>query len=164
MALPRLRDVVSDTVMLAVDEGLAPADELRVLQALHMEPSDERILRRLHRSGGRDVLGFGIGELVGVLTAVLWVAINEGVREAVGAATRSGLARLGGWLARLFRRPRRVVTVPELTPQQLRVVGNLIVDSLIDAGMPHSEAHVVAELAIGRIVRSWTDDTASELD
>jgi hypothetical protein len=162
MTVTRLRDVVSDIVMDAVEEGLAPAEELRVLEALHKEPRDERILRRLRRSGGRDVLGFGTGELVGVLTALLWLAINEGMREATGAATRSGLARLRGWLTRLFRRPRRVVNVPELTPEQLRVVGDLIVASLTDAGMPNSEARIVAELVIGRIALAWTDDPAPE--
>lgn len=147
-----MREVVQDGVEFAISEGYVAPDERRILEALHREPDDRRIIRRLRRRRTRDEpLGFGTGEIVGVLAAVLWVAVDEGVRTATGQAVQSLSERFRGGLRRLFRRPAPPPELPALTQEQLNVVAQLVTEHVREAGVSPQQARILAERVAGRL-------------
>lgn len=157
----RMREVVQDGVEFGISQGYTAPDERRVLEALHRDPDDHRIVRRLRRRRTREEpLGFGTGEIVGVLAAVLWVAIDEGVRTATGQAVQSLSDRLTGGLRRLFRRPAPQPELPVLTPEQLNVVAQVVAEHVRDAGVSPQQARQLAERVAGRLALG----TAGELE
>ncbi|MDX3108855.1 hypothetical protein ACIBO5_23945 [Nonomuraea angiospora] len=142
------RDSVTAGVDFAIAQGYVPADERDIMEALHEEPDDLRILQRLRRQKDRDgPLGFGVGDLVGVLAPLLWIALDEGVRTAAGNATRSMSDRLG----RIFRRKQQSTIFPDLTPAQRGVLAGYIAERVHEAGLSEAEATAVAERVIGRL-------------
>lgn len=149
----RIREVVQDGVEFAIIEHYVTADERRILQALHQEPDDRRVLRRLRRRRTRgEPLGFGTGEIVGVLAAVLWLAVDEGVRSATGQAVQSLSDRLRALLRRVLRRPDPQPELPALTQEQLNAVAQVVVEQVTEAGLSAEQARRLAERIAGRLV------------
>jgi hypothetical protein len=73
-------DVVRDIVAEEAPAELPVADGLRRL-------SDGRAVRRLaRRRRRRETLGFGLGEVVPLVTPVLWIALDEAVRRSADAS------------------------------------------------------------------------------
>ncbi|WP_147268214.1 hypothetical protein [Spongiactinospora rosea] len=158
-----LRDVVRDGVRFAVDEKYVHADELRVFDALQYDLDDERILRRLRRAPRRDPLAFGAGEIVNLLGAMLWIAVDESVRQGVGTMRVSLGNRLWARLRRVFQRSGdRRAEVPPLTPSQLRVVKDCVDRKLREAGLPEKQARALSEQVVGRLVLDTVENEAIE--
>ncbi|CAL9336299.1 MULTISPECIES: hypothetical protein [unclassified Streptomyces] len=148
----RIREVVRDGVEFAVGEEYVTADELLILKALTEEPDDRRVLRGLRRRRTRgEPLGFGTGEIVGVLTAVLWLAVDEGVRSVTGQAVQTLSDRLRGRLRRLFRRPDPQPELPALTQEQLNAVAQVVSEQVTEAGLSPEQAQRLAERVAGRL-------------
>ncbi|MFF9206435.1 hypothetical protein ACF1AE_32510 [Streptomyces sp. NPDC014986] len=157
----RIREVVQDAVEFAVGEEYVSADELLILKALAGEPDDRRVLRRLRRRRTRgEPLGFGTGEIVGVLATVLWLAVDEAVRNATGQAVQSLSDRLRGSLRRLLRRPDPQPELPALTQEQLNAVAQVVVEQVTEAGLSPVQAQRLAERVAGRL----TLGTSAEME
>jgi hypothetical protein len=155
----RLRDVVRDGVHFAVAHDYAPAEEYRVLDALLSDPDDARVVRRLRRRRRHgDPLGFGAGEVVGVLGPLLMMVVDESVRTVTGSVAGSLFTRFTTWLRRVFRRPRVAARLPELPRDQLRAVHDLVVEQLVKSRIPDETARAVAERIAGRLALGEGDD------
>lgn len=158
----RVREVVKDGVEFAISQGYVAADERRIFEALCQEPDDQRIVRRLrHRRTRGEPLGFGTGEIVGVLTVLLWMAVDEGVRRVTGQAVQSLSDRLRDRLRRLLRRPTRQPELPALTRQQLNAVAQLVAEHVREAGMSAQQAQRLAERVAGRLALGTAGETES---
>lgn len=70
-----IADVVRDIVA-----EVAPA-ELPVAEGLRRLGDDGAVRRLVRRRWRREPLGFGLGEVVPLVTPVLWVALDEAVRR-----------------------------------------------------------------------------------
>lgn len=160
----RLRDVVRDGVHFAVEHGYAPAEERRVLDALLSDPDDARVVRRLRRRRRNgDPLGFGAGDLVGVLGPVLMLVAEETLRTLTDSAAESLVSRFTTWLRRVFRRPRVTVRLPGLPRDQLRIVHDLLVEQLVKSQIPNETARAVSERITGRLALGAGGDGDDEV-
>jgi hypothetical protein len=76
----RVRDVVRDVVAKVAPEELPVVDGLA-------EFDDATIVRRLNGSGRRrEPLGFGLAELVVLVTPVAWLVVNQVAERVAGSA------------------------------------------------------------------------------
>ncbi|WP_176946902.1 hypothetical protein [Lentzea fradiae] len=110
-----VRDVVRSVVA-----RVEPA-ELPLLDGL-AEFDDETVVRRLSGRAGREPLGFGLGEILALVTPVVWLVLNEIAQRAAGAAvdgTAKGAKRL---LRRLTGRRSQQVVLPALTADEVAEV------------------------------------------
>ncbi len=106
---------------------------------------DSWALWRLRRARGRDeALGFGAGEMATLITAVVWVVLNETAREfgsAAGDGMFAGLRALLRWLLR--RKPERA-TIPPLTSQQRDKVDEMLKAELKKAKLSDKRVDAIA--------------------
>ncbi len=106
---------------------------------------DSWALWRLRRARGRDeALGFGAGETATLITAAVWVVLNETAREfgsAAGDGMFAGLRALLRWLLR--RKPKRA-TIPPLTSQQRDKVDEMLKEELKKAKLSDKRVDAIA--------------------
>ncbi|MFF5217489.1 hypothetical protein [Micromonospora sp. NPDC000442] len=147
-----MQDVVRDVVVEVAPEelplvaGLARFDEATVV-------------RRLGRWGGRrEPLGFGAGEAAALVTAVVWLAVDQSVRRLGDAATDSLLWRMKALLRRLFRRRAEPATVPALTPEQLGEVRRRVLEVAAQRGLERDRADTIADAVVARLVLGTSDE------
>jgi hypothetical protein len=147
----RVRDVVRDVVVLVAPEelplvdGLSQSDDATVIQ---------RLTGRVRR---REPLGFGLGEIVALVTPVVWVVLNEAAQRAAGAAvdgTAKGAKRL---LRKVFRRRSAPVTVPGLTPDQIAELRARLLAAAAEQGLDGDLAQEIADTVIKRLERGDED-------
>ncbi|QBS38874.1 hypothetical protein DMB37_00855 [Nocardia sp. CS682] len=137
-----VREVIAEVAA----EELPLVDRLRQLD-------DEQVVRLLsRRSHGRDLLGFGIDDMVVLASPVVWVAVNEAAKRFTNDAITGGgkVARFG--LRRLFRRTSAASAVPPLTPEQIAEIRTQIMDSAVRSGMTDDRAQVIADCVAGRLL------------
>ncbi|MFG3406927.1 hypothetical protein [Streptomyces sp. NPDC048142] len=148
----RVRDLVRDVVT-----EVAP-EELPLIAGL-AGFDDARAVRRL---GGRDrrrePLGFGLGEVAALVTPVVWLAVDQAAQRIVGTWVDNGIARTGGALRRLFRRPApEPVTIPPLTREQLLIVRESVLTMAAQRGLESERATVIADAVVTRLVLVETE-------
>ncbi|MFC0506691.1 hypothetical protein [Micromonospora costi] len=149
---PRLvRDAVRDVVADVAPDELVLVDALRSFD-------DDTALRRLARArGSRDLLGFGLGEVTILVTSLVWVALDEVVRSAVGA----GMARAGTgmrtWLRARLGRPAPPRSMPALTGDQLRAVRDRVCELAVAADLTPDAAALLADRVVARLATSTGD-------
>ncbi|MFG1953474.1 hypothetical protein [Micromonospora sp. NPDC048830] len=149
---PRLvRDAVRDVVAEVAPDELVLADALRRFD-------DDTALRRLTRARqSRDMLGFGLGEAAVLVTPLVWIAVDEVVRAAVGA----GITRVGTgartWLRARLRRPQPPRAMPALTGEQLRAVRDRVGELAVAAGLAPAEAATLADRVVARLALAVDD-------
>ncbi|MER5862866.1 hypothetical protein [Kitasatospora sp. NPDC002040] len=138
-----VRDVVAEVAPaeLPLLVGLAALDDATVVRRLN---------DRVRRS---EPLGFGLGEIVALVTPVVWLAADQVAQRAAGAAVDRVAGAAGSGLRRLFRRsPEPVtVTVPPLSPKQIVEVRQLVLDLAADRGLDEQLAVTVAESLAARL-------------
>ncbi|WP_194833392.1 hypothetical protein [Nocardia sp. XZ_19_369] len=147
-----VRDVVRDVIAEVASEELSLVDRLRQLD-------DEHVVRLLsRRRHGRDLLGFGIDDMVVLASPVVWVAVNEAAKRFTNDAITGGgkAARFG--LRTVFRRTGAESTVPPLTREQIAEIRTQIVDSAVRSGMADDRAQVIADSVAGRLLLSVSTD------
>jgi hypothetical protein len=106
---------------------------------------DSWVLWRLRRRRGRDEpLGFGLGAVATMITPVVWIALNESVREFGSAAGDGMFAGVRALLRRLLRRKPRLATVPPLTDEQRERVRDAVRRELLSRKFKEQRAADIA--------------------
>lgn len=143
----RLRELATDVTM-----TLAPEES--AILAAYDGYDDAEVLRLLTTAPRKDQrLGFGLDAAEALVSAVVWIGVDEAVRRITDAvADRAGHARPRWWP---FRRRRgqavRTVEVPALTGEQLRIVEGCVLDAARAAGLKQERASRVADGVVKRL-------------
>ncbi|MFF4381116.1 hypothetical protein [Kitasatospora sp. NPDC001547] len=130
---------------------LAP-EELPLLRGLDRLPAEEVVALFGRRRRG-EPLGFGLAEAAALVTPVVWMAVDEACRAAVGA----GVARAGGGLRRLWlwrrgrARPALEPPVPPLDERQLAAVHARVRTGAREAGFDEPAAGALADCVVARL-------------
>jgi hypothetical protein len=142
-----VRDVVRDIVA-----ETAP-DELVLIAALD-RVDDSRAVRLLSdRKRSREPLGFGLDQAVAMVTPIVWIALNEAVKQSTEKAVDGVTDRLRRAVWRSLRRNRtRSQTVGALTRDQLGVVHRMVAERATEAGLGHERAAVLADRVVARLL------------
>ncbi|MEV0415991.1 hypothetical protein AB0I68_35850 [Streptomyces sp. NPDC050448] len=141
---PLLVEVVRDVL-----REFAP-QELPLLAGL--EQFDDAEIGRRFATGtkGDDPLGFGVGEVVVLVTPIIWGAVQK-VTDRLAESASDGLQTR---VRALFRR-RRVGTepapLPHFGPAELLEVQSRVVEMASKAGMERARAEQLAASVVGRI-------------
>jgi hypothetical protein len=155
------RDVAARDVVRAVVESQA-SYELAYFARL-TRFGDSWALWRLRRARGRDeALGFGPGETATLITAVLWIVLNETARgfgSAAGDGIFAGLRALLRWLLR--RTPKRV-TIPPLTRDQQDKVCDLVREELLKAKLSKGRALAVSNALFRELSKGFAPDAGAD--
>ncbi|WP_433412936.1 hypothetical protein ACQP1V_27210 [Microtetraspora malaysiensis] len=147
MALAAVRDVVRDVVAELAPEELPLVDGLAAYD-------DSVVVRKLRRSGPRrEPLGFSWGEVVGLMTPVVWLVLDQ-VAERLADAAVERAARKARGLRRWLRRGRRAAaaTIPPLTEDQLAALRQDILDQL-QRELEERTAEQIADAIVRRLAR-----------
>ncbi|MFD5813992.1 hypothetical protein [Streptomyces sp. NPDC127038] len=141
-----VRDVVHDVVAQVAREELPLVEGLARFD-------DDTVGRRLgHREGQRpEPLGFGSDEVTALVTGVVWLTLDQTVRQ-LGERTADGVVRgAGGLLRRVLRRHTEPATVPPLTPEQLAEVRQRVLEVAARRGLGRERAETVADAVVARL-------------
>ncbi|GAB2990630.1 hypothetical protein GCM10023080_065450 [Streptomyces pseudoechinosporeus] len=146
-------------VVRAVVTERAP-HELPLLEAL-WPLDDEQAVRILAGQGERrEPLGFGVAEIAGLVTAVVWLVLDQAARRAVDSAVDGVVARGRGGLRRLLRHgpaePPRAL--PEWDRAGLTAVRTQILQSAAERGIDGSEAKELADAVVARLATTDPED------
>ncbi|WP_433870938.1 hypothetical protein [Saccharopolyspora sp. CA-218241] len=140
-----VRDVVHDVVV-----AVAPEERPVVLGLSRLD--DDAVVRRLRdQRGRREPLGFGLGDLVVMVTPVVWLVLDEAARKVVGSAVDGAAKGLGAGLRKVFRKRPAAVEVPPLTREQLAEVRQRVLEAARQRGMPEERAIAVADAVVARL-------------
>jgi hypothetical protein len=152
---PSVADVVRDVVAVSAPGELPLVEGLRLL-------GEAAAVRRLtRRSRPREPLGFGFGEVVPLVTSVVWIAVDEAVRRGVDG-TATGLR---AWLRRVFRRRRTTdPAVPPLDRAQLAEVARRVRELAGQTGLASDQADVLADRVVARLALGGPAGPASRQD
>ncbi|MGW1006606.1 hypothetical protein [Streptomyces sp. NPDC002520] len=147
-----VRDVVRDVV------ARVARQELPVVEGLAWFP-DATVVRRLGRRGGRrrEPLGFGAGEVTALVTGVVWLALDQTLRQLGDRAADGVLRGARGLLRRVLRRHAQPATVPPLTPEQLAEVRRRVLDVAAVRGLEPERAETVADAVVARLALGTTE-------
>lgn len=137
-----------DAIVRAVVAELAPA-ELPVAEGLAALPR-RAVRRRLRgRLVRRERLGFGLGEVAGMLTPVVWLAVDESARRLAGDATVGLVGRIIAWLRRL--RGHGGPNPVRLTGEQLAAIHRQVVGAGLRQGLSFLTAEALADAVVARL-------------
>lgn len=144
-----LFDVVHDVV------GQVAPDELPLLSGLR-QLDDAEIGRRLGRRGGHDdPLGFGVGEIVVLVTPILWTALQQVANQAAVSAADGMWARTMGKL----RRKAHKQLPARFSHDDLATVRGTVLDVATKAGMKPARAEQLAASVVDRLMFPPADGT-----
>ena len=155
-----VRDVVR-----AVVAGVAP-DELPVVDGLRRF-DDATVVRRLGGSGRRrEPLGFGAGEIVLLVTPVVWPVLNELGQRLVTRTADAAEQGAGTVFRRLFRRRQAPVEVPPLTREQMAEVRQLVLVAAEKRKLSRRRAEEIADAVVAELALAAPSEpeAASELE
>lgn len=150
-----VRQVVHDVVA-----EVAP-EELPMLAGLsHLD--DDTALRRLtRRRRPREPLGFGLDEVATLATALVWVAVQESVKQMVKPPADGLVHRLGKGLRRLFRRRSAPTVVPVFTTQQLAEIHRRVLELATQQDFDADRATVLADRVVAKLILDAPDTDQS---
>ncbi len=154
------RDVVARDVVRVVVESQASYEMAYFSRLARFD--DSWALWRLHRARGHDeALAWGPGETATLITAVVWIALNEAAREfglAAGDGMFAGLRALLRWL---LRRKPKSVTIPPLTRQQQEKVRDMVEEELKKTNLS-KKAVAVANAVFWQLSKGFPSEAASD--
>ncbi|WP_158710373.1 hypothetical protein [Streptomyces sp. NRRL F-5126] len=141
--------------------AVAP-QELPLLDGLS-DLDEGRVTQFFARPGRRaDLLGFGIDEVSALVTPVVWMAVDETARRAVGAVADSFVRRVSAGLRRMSgRAPQDPPPVPPLTADQLSAVHRRVRELAGASSVGRPQAEALADAVVSRLARELggTPDT-----
>ncbi|MGF1428246.1 hypothetical protein [Kitasatospora sp. LaBMicrA B282] len=139
-------DAVEAVLSVVAVEELPLLDGLRTLD-------EDQLRRRLARPGEReDPLGFGLGEVVALLTPLVWEAVQKAAKQAAGKAVEQATTSLLARLRTRLRRGRQPgATLPTFSPEQLTAVHERVEAAARDGGLDDDRARLFADCVIGRL-------------
>ncbi len=108
--------------------------------------SDAEVLTRLRRRRqGRDPLGFGVADVVALVTPLLWLTL-ESARQKLADAAVEGAARgsVSLW-RRILRRKAEPEVIPALTREQQAMVRQMVLVAAVEAGLSQGRAKRIAD-------------------
>lgn len=161
---PAARRVPVRTVVREVVTEVA-AHELPVVDGL-FRFDDAVVVRRLRRGGARrEPLGFGLGDVVVLVTPVVWLVLDEIAAKIVGGAVDSVSGRVRRLARRVFRKGRAAsVEVPPLTSEQLAEVRRRVVAEAVARGLSPEKAELIADAVVARLVLPPREQDADDTD
>ncbi|MFG3282331.1 hypothetical protein [Streptomyces sp. NPDC048111] len=139
-----VRDVVADQAPheLPLLDGLAGIDDGRLTQLFADSERREALL------------GFGITEVAGLVTPVVWMAVDETARRAVRSTLDASTRRLSVVARRLLRRPLpSPQAVTPLTSAQLSVVHQRVRELARASAIEVPQAQALADAVVSRLAR-----------
>ena len=152
----RVRDVVRNVV-----GEVAPA-ELPLIESLS-QVDDTTALRLLtRRRRRRDPLGFGLDEVVVLVSPVVWIVVNEAAKRAANSAIDSGAKAARSSVRRALGRRREAVTIPPLSPAQIADVEERVLELAVDSGLTTQRANVLAKSVAGQLFLQAQPRSAGE--
>ncbi|MFE1451679.1 hypothetical protein [Streptomyces olivaceoviridis] len=147
----RVRTVVRDVV-----EAVAPA-ELVLVDGLALLDDTTAVRRLSGRSGRREPLGFGLGEMAALVTPVVWLVLDQTARKFAESAVDSSLKGARELLRRALRRNDEPLTLPSLTAGQLAEVRTRVLESASHRGLTVEVAEAVADAVVARLATTSAD-------
>ncbi len=146
------RDVVRDVVAKVAPEELPLVDGLRTVEY-------RAAVRRLSRGRTRrEPLGFGLDEVAGLVTAVVWIAVDEAVRASIGTVVDGAKRRTTSRLRALLHRRAPDPVVPPLTSEQLAVVHSRVRELCMQAGINAERAGQIADSVVARLALTASNE------
>jgi hypothetical protein len=121
------------------------------VQDRHDDATAVRRLRR--RRARRETLGFGAAETVTLVSATVWLMLNQVAREIAVAMGDDAAKGLRDLFRRLLRRRRRPVVVPPLNAAQLDDVHDRIHKALVEDGLSRRRAQAIADRVFRELTR-----------
>lgn len=141
----KVRDVVREVV------GRVAPEELPLVDGL-ARSDDATVVRRLSGRGRRrEPLGFGLGEIVALVTPVVWLVLNEAAQRAAAAAVDGAGKGAKRFLRKVFRRPSPPVTLPALTPEQIAEVRGRLLEAAKKQGLDDDVAQEIVDTVVKRL-------------
>ncbi|ALC22461.1 hypothetical protein ACH46N_24155 [Streptomyces pristinaespiralis] len=148
----RPNELVRDLVR-SVVAGLAP-EELPLVDGLRRF-DDATVVRRLSgRAERREPLGFGAGEIVMLVTPVVWLVLDEVGRRVLTGTVDAGEQRVRAALRRVFRRSAAPVEVPPLTREQMAEVRALVLAAAEKRRLSRRRAEEIADAVVAELALS----------
>jgi hypothetical protein len=137
--LPLVRDVVREVV-----KQVAP-QELPLLDGLDRF-DDATVVRRLSGRERKEPLGFGLGEILALVTPVVWLVLDEVAKRAAGAAVDSTTKGAKRFLRKLFPKRAARVALPELTGEQIAEVRRRLLEMAAEQELGDDLAQEIADI------------------
>ncbi|MEV4754610.1 hypothetical protein AB0J86_05800 [Micromonospora sp. NPDC049559] len=147
-----VRDVVRDVVAEVAPQELPLVDGLAGYD-------HETVVRRLSRAGARrEPLGFGWGEIIGLVTPVLWLVLDQVAQRFADAAVDRTTSGVRGVLGRLRRGRRPPATIPELTEDERAELRRDVLDLFLRRGLDAETAAPLADAVLRRLAPGFAAD------
>jgi hypothetical protein len=141
----RVRDVVRDVVAKVAPEELAVVTGLA-------EFDDATVIWRLGRGARRrEPLGFGWGDIVALVTPLVWLVLNEAAQKAAGVAVSSAAKGTKALVRKIFRTKSADVVVPPLTNDQLDQLRKQLLEAAAQQGIATEHAEDIAKEVLKRL-------------
>lgn len=141
---------VADVVREIVAEE-APT-ELTVVDGLRLLGDDTAVRQLRRRRRRREPLEFGLGEIVPLVTPVLWIALDEAVRRSADDVADGLLAAALRLARRVLRRPEPPRPVGPFTQRELQFFRKQARELAVEYGHDRKEADALAERLVARII------------
>jgi hypothetical protein len=143
-----VRDVVAEVA----------SEELPLVEGLDRF-DDAVVLRRLNGRGRkREPLGFGLGEVVALVTPVVWLVVDEVAKRVSGSAVDGAARGTKALLRKMFRRRTRPSKIPPLTPEQLGEVRRRVLEVAQQRGLDEQRRVAIADALVARLALTAQDD------
>jgi hypothetical protein len=141
----RVRDAVREVVAEAAPTELALVDGLAQFD-------DTTAVRRLRPQGGRqEPLGFGLGEVVALVTPVVWLALDQTAKKLAESAADGAAEGGRALLRKALRRRTEPAVIPPLTPGQLAGVRERVLETASHRGLTAEHAEAIADAVVARL-------------
>jgi hypothetical protein len=155
-------DVAVPFIVFGLEE-VAP-EELPVIDGL-AAVDDTTAVQLLSKKAQRDEpLGFGVGELVVMVTPMVWVVVDEAARKLALAASDGVASGLRAVVKKIFRpRKTQLRTIAPLTPDQLAWVHKQVITAVLDRGFGQKRASVIADTVVSRLALISPQEQGSDV-
>ncbi|WP_205328508.1 hypothetical protein [Glycomyces sp. YM15] len=146
-----VRDVVAEVEPseLPIVDGLLELDHRQVVKLMKRRPRK------------REQLGFGTAEIVVLIAPILWLALDEALKQIVAEGVKSAVKKLSAGARRVLRRPRRQVRLPVMESQQLELLRDEVRAIAQHKGLSEDRAAEIADALVSRIARGRAGEPPS---
>ncbi|MDI5938311.1 MULTISPECIES: hypothetical protein [unclassified Micromonospora] len=148
-------------VVHAVIAEVAP-EELPLVAGLS-QLDDATVIRRLRRSGSRrEQLGFGLDDMLVLITPVVWLVLDQIAQKIAGGAVNGSTRRLKVLFRKVVRQKTAQVAVPPLAREQLAQVRRQVMEAALRVCLEEKRAAAVADMVVTQLVLADAGPQASD--
>lgn len=133
----QVRVIVREIVATAAEEELPLFDGLD-------EVDDATALRRLQRRPKREPLGFGVGEIVALVTPVLWLLLEKLAESAAEKAVDEASEQGAAWWRRRRRSRREPLELPPMSAEEIERAGAAVRLAFAESDLEEDKVEAVA--------------------